>query len=65
VWVGNDRLISDDWGGNVKSWTRDASGKFAASGVWSFGSQALGMAVSPDGSRLAVAGDGGFMFLSL
>jgi len=65
VWVGNTRVISDDWGGNVKSWTLDSAGHVAASGSWSLGSQTLGMAVSPDGSRLAVAADAGFVFLAL
>lgn len=67
VWVDNDDVVSDDWGGNVKSWTRDAAGQFAASGSWSIGGQALGLAVSPDKKTIAVAGGSGaegFMFLS-
>jgi WD40 repeat protein len=65
VWVGNDRLVSDDWGGNVKSWTRDATGSFAPSGSWSLGTQALGLAVSPDKTRLVVGCDAGIVFLPL
>jgi len=64
VWVDNDHVVSDDWGGNIKSWTRGANNQFGASGSWSLGSQAFGIAVSPDGSTLAVGGDGGFMFIS-
>ena len=67
VWVDNDDVVSDDWGGNVKSWTRDATGHFVASGSWSIGGQALGLAVSPDKKTIAVAGGSGaegFMFLS-
>ncbi len=67
VWVDNDHVVSDDWGGNVKSWTRDATGHFVASGTWSIGGQALGLAVSPDKRTIAVAGGSGaegFMFLS-
>ncbi|HTB58411.1 MAG TPA: hypothetical protein VLC06_11080 [Polyangia bacterium] len=67
VWVDNDSVVSDDWGGNVKSWTRDSTGQFAASGSWSIGGQALGLAVSPDKKTIAVAGGSGaegFMFLS-
>lgn len=64
VWVDSNHVVSDDWGGNVKSWTRDAGGNFVASGGWSLGMQTLGMAVSPDGSTLAVAGSDGFVFLS-
>ena len=67
VWVDNDHVVSDDWGGNVKSWTRDATGQFTASGSSSIGGQALGLAVSPDKKTIAVAGGSGaegFMFLS-
>jgi WD40 repeat protein len=64
VWVDNDHLVTDDWGGNIKSWTRSANNQFAASGSWSLGSQAFGIAVSPDGTTLAVGGDEGFMFIS-
>ena len=67
VWVDNDHVVSDDWGGNVKSWTRDTTGHFVASGSWSIGGQALGLAVSPDKKTIAVAGGSGaegFMFLS-
>ena len=38
--------------------------QFVASGSWSLGSQAFGIAVSPDHKTLAVGGDGGFMFIS-
>ncbi len=64
VWVDDSHVVNDDWGGNVKSWTRNASDRFVASGSWSLGSHALGLAVSPDGTRLLVGGDPGFMFLS-
>jgi len=64
VWVDGDHVVSDDWGGNVKSWSRDASGQFASSGSWSLGTQALGMAVSPDRHTIAVALADGFVFLS-
>ena len=64
VWVDNVHVVSDDWGGNVKSWTRDATGTFVASGAWSLGSQTLGMSVSPDKKRLAIAMDAGFVFIA-
>lgn len=64
VWVDDSHVVNDDWAGNVKSWTRNASDRFVASGSWSLGSQALGLAASPDGTRLLVGGDPGFMFLS-
>jgi len=63
AWVDNVHVVSDDWGGNVKSWTRDATGTFVASGVWSLGSQTLGMSVSPDKKRLAIGMDTGFVFI--
>jgi WD40 repeat protein len=65
LWVGPDQFVSDDWGGNVKSWTRDASGTFGPSGSWSLGTQAMGTAVSPDGARLVVGTGAGFVFLAL
>ena len=64
VWVDDSHIVNDDWGGNVKSWTSNAAGTFVASASWSLGMQALGLAVSPDKTRLAVGADGGFIFLS-
>jgi WD40 repeat protein len=69
VWVDQNRLLSDDWGGGVILWSRDSSGTFAASNAWSTGGQALGLAVSPDKTRFVTGGAGqsqaGFVFLPL
>jgi WD40 repeat protein len=65
VWVGPDRLISNDWGGSIRSWTRSPGGAFAASGMWVIAGQSLGIAVSPDGQKLVAGGTGGFQFLPL
>ena len=70
VWVSQDRIISNDWGGTIKSWTRGASG-FAASGDWSTGGQSLGIDLSPNGRTFVAGGDdstshvSGFVFLPL
>jgi WD40-like Beta Propeller Repeat len=65
VWINSDRFLTDDWSGVVHSWTRGNDGLFALSGTWNLGSQALGMAVSPDKTQAAVVGDGGIVFLAL
>jgi WD40 repeat protein len=69
VWVDQNRFLTDDWSGVVKSWSRTTSGAFAASGTWSTGAQSLGIAVSPDKTRFAVGGGNnsseGFVFLAL
>jgi WD40 repeat protein len=70
VWIGRDRLVSNDWGGQVISWTRAGSGDFALSGTWATGGQSLGIAVSPDQASLVAggadaAGVQGFVFLAL
>jgi WD40 repeat protein len=70
VWVSQDRIISNDWGGTIKSWTRGASG-FAASGGWSTGGQSLGIDLSPRGGIFVAGGYDpaarveGFVFLPL
>ena len=64
IWIDNDHVVNDDWAGDVKSWTRNATGSFVAGPSWSIGTQALTLAASPDGTRLAVAAGTGFMFLS-
>jgi WD40 repeat protein len=69
VWVDENRFISNDWSGAIRSWTRAPSGSFAVDRVWSTGGQSLGIAVSPDKTKLAVGGanaaNDGFVFLSL
>jgi WD40 repeat protein len=69
VWVGNDRIISGDWQGNVISWTRTTTGAFAESQSWNTGGQVLGIALSPDHTRVALGaaagGVLGFEFLGL
>jgi WD40 repeat protein len=69
VWVGNDRIISGDWQGTVISWTRTTTGAFAQSQSWNTGGQVLGIAVSPDHTRVALGaaagGFPGFEFLGL
>jgi WD40 repeat protein len=64
AWIDGNNIVSDDWSGGVNSWTRNAAGSFVASSSWSLGSQALGIAVSPDRTRLAVGADAGFFFLA-
>lgn len=73
IWVGPDRLVSNDVSGTVKSWTRVGSGDFALSGGWTTGAESLGMAVSADKTRLVAGGADplqqprveGFVFLLL
>jgi WD40 repeat protein len=71
VWVGPDRLISNDWRGSIRSWTRSPGAAFAATGEWMAGGQSLGIAVSPDRQKLVVGGADpttgveGFRFLPL
>jgi WD40 repeat protein len=70
TWVGQDRIISNDWGGTLKSWTRGASG-FTATGDWSTGGQSLGIDLSPNGRTFVAGGYDptarveGFVFLPL
>src|SRR6185503_11818287 len=70
VWIGSDRFVTNDWGGSIRWWVRDATGTFVASGRWSSGGLSLGIAVSPDRTRIAVGGADpatlteGFVFLS-
>jgi len=70
VWAGRDRLVSNDWGGKIIFWNRDASGAFALSSTWVTGGQSWGLIVSPDGKTLAAGGVNstgveGFFFLPL
>jgi WD40 repeat protein len=66
VWVDQDRLVSDDWGGTVILWQRDATGLFRRGASWPTASQALGLAVAPDKTRVVVAGNAsGLVFLEL
>jgi WD40 repeat protein len=70
VWVGPDRIVSNDWGGKIIFWNRDGSGAFALSSTRSAGGQSLGLTVSPDGKTLAAggadpAGVEGFFFVPL
>ena len=66
VWIDQDRIVSDDWGGNVMLWQRDASGAFTLGKSWSAGGQSLGLAVSPDKTLIVTAAGGaGFIFLPL
>lgn len=71
IWAGRDRLLSNDWSGAVKSWSRVGDGDFFLSGGWATGGQSLGMALSPDGQQLVAGGADsasgveGFVFLPL
>jgi WD40 repeat protein len=76
AWVSQNQIVSSDWQGGVKSWTRDGAGNFAESHSWTTaGPPAIvvaeqGLAVSPDGTELVVGtarpnSDYGFEFLSL
>lgn len=62
LWVGNDRLVTDDWSGIVKMWAVGAIGS-SVSNTWNVGAQALGLALSPDHTRIAVGADNGIAFL--
>lgn len=64
LWVDDNRLVTDDWSGLVILWEK-SGGTFAVSRAWQLDSQALGMAVSPDKSRLVIGGGDGITFLSL
>jgi len=64
LWIDDDHLVTDDWSGLVILWAR-SSGAFGVSKAWQLDRQALGTAVSPDKSRLVVAGDSGITFLAL
>jgi WD40 repeat protein len=64
VWVDDTHVVDDDWGGDIKSWTPNASGSFVSSGSWTLAGGASGLAVSPDGTQLAVGGGNGFTFIS-
>jgi len=69
VWVGPDRLLTNDWSGTINSWTRGPYG-FSMSDQWLTGGQSLGIALSPDGKTFGTggmdqAGAEGFVFLPL
>lgn len=74
VWIDDDHLVSGDWQGNVIEWARTSTGSFANAETWFTRGQVLGMAISPDHTRIvagasAATGIGtiadGFMFLGL
>jgi WD40 repeat protein len=67
VWLGGDRLITNERDGRVLEWTRGGAGDFAASGRWLTAGPSLGIAVSPDQTTLAVSGgaDPGFWLVAL
>jgi len=76
VWVGPDRLVTNDWAGVIASWKRGTSGAFGPERAWITKGQSLGIAVSPDQKTLVVgtakgalntdeAYSQGFVFLSL
>ena len=53
VWVCNNVLVSGDWQGNVLVWTRMTGMPFSLYQSWNTGGQVLGIAVSPDKTRIA------------
>jgi WD40 repeat protein len=66
VWVGPDRVVSNDWGGTIRTWTR-TDGAFRQSGKLETSGQSLGIAVAPDQQTVVAGGvdpDGaaGFVF---
>jgi WD40 repeat protein len=63
LWMDNSRLLSDDWSGQILLWTSSA-GIFGQADGWAIGTQALGMALSPDHSRLAIGGADRLSFLA-
>lgn len=64
LWIDDDHLVSDDWSGRVILWQK-TGGTFGVAKAWQLDTQALGIAVSPDKSRLVVGGDAGISFLAL
>lgn len=64
LWIDDNHFVSDDWSGLVILWAK-IDGAFGVSKAWQLAGQALGTAVSPDKSRLAVAGADGITFLAL
>ena len=64
VWIDDSRLVSDDWQGKVIFWAVTAV-SFSQARTWSIGAQALGLAVSPDKTQIAVAGDNGITFATV
>jgi len=65
LWIDDSRVVSDDWSGNVRMWQADGAGVFAAGPVWSVGNQALGIALSPDKTGIAVGEGDGILFLAV
>src|SRR5450432_304136 len=55
-WIDQDHLASSDWRGTVILWTRDASGAFTSSCSLSTVTASLGLAVSPDRTKLVASG---------
>jgi len=53
VWLFNNVLVSGDWQGNVLVWTRMTGTSFSPYQSLNTGGQVLGIAVSPDKTRIA------------
>ncbi len=53
VWIFNNVLVSGDWQGNVLVWTRMTGTSFSLYQSLNTGGQVLGIAVSPDKTRIA------------
>jgi WD40 repeat protein len=70
TWVDRDRILSNDWGGTINSWTRGEDG-FGLSGSWATHGQSLGIDLSPQGGIFVAGGAdpttrvSGFVFLDL
>lgn len=68
VWIDNDRIVTGSWDGIVVSYFLESPTEFGESDGWGTDGQVLGIAISPDHTRI-VTGAGhapeGFEFLPL
>jgi len=69
LWAGPDRILSNDWGGTIRLWTR-TDGAFHESAGFLTDGQSLGIAVAPDQQTFVAGGVNqsgveGFVFWSL
>ncbi len=59
VWIDGNRIVTSDWLGGIKLWSRGADGAFEYACEWSAQGQALDLAVSADsadGTQVSAAG---------
>ena len=56
LWPEPNLIVTNDWGGNVRMWTRGSNGRFTASCLRQAQGQSIGLAVSPKGLELRAGG---------